>query len=233
MKKTFLSLITIVFVGFQCVKAQSSCSKYYPMIEGSSFQYTMTNKKGKTEGVTDYTITNVSSDGDATTATFAFKFTDEKGKEIFNSDYNISCSGDGIKIDYNSILPSEMMAQYEEMGLEMDVTGTDIEIPNDLSVGETLEDANVSVAMNMSGIKMNITVDQTNRKVEKKESVTTAAGTFDCYLITETTTSKTMGAKQEMNNKMWLAEGVGMVKQESYKKNGNLVSRMELTKYNK
>ncbi len=233
MKKIIIPFLAFLISGFQFINAQDSCSKYYPMVEGSSFQYTMTNKKGKTEGVTDYTITNVSSDGDATTATFEFKFTDEKGKEIFNSDYNISCSGDGIKIDYNSILPSEMMAQYEEMGLEMDVTGTDIEIPNDLNVGETLEDANVSVSMSMSGIKMNISVDQTNRKVEKIESITTPAGTFDCYLITETTTSKTMGAKQEMNNKMWLAEGVGMVKQESYKKNGDLMSRMELTKLSK
>lgn len=233
MKKIHLALLAFSIMTTQFTAAQTTCSKYYPMIEGSSFQYTMTNKKGKTEGVTDYTISRVTSDGDSTTATFDFKFTDEKGKEVLKSDYNISCSDDGIKIDYNSILPSEIMAQYEEMGLEMDVSGTDIEIPNNLNVGQELNDANVSVAMNMSGIKMNITVDQTNRKVEKKEGVTTPAGTFECYLITETNTSKTMGATIETNNKLWLAEGVGMVKQETYKKNGELMNRMELTKFNK
>jgi hypothetical protein len=203
------------------------------MEEGSSFQYTMYDKKGKVEGVTDYTITNVNSEGGTTNATFDMKFTDKKGKQVFNTDYNISCTDGGITIDFESLFPTQMMSQYQEMGIEMDITGTDIQLPNDLNVGKKLEDANVSVAMNMSGINMNITVDQTNRLVEKKESVTTPAGTFDCYVITETTTSKTMGATQEMNNKIWLAEGVGMVKQESYKKNGSLMSSMELTEFSK
>ncbi|MGB5555904.1 MAG: hypothetical protein WBM83_14705 [Flavobacteriaceae bacterium] len=232
MKKiTFLALAFVL--GINNVSAQDSCSKYYPMVEGSSFQYTMTDKKGKIEGVTDYTITDVGAEAGGTAATFDIKFTDEKGKEIFNTEYKINCSDGGIKIDYNSLMPSQMMAQYEEMGLEMDITGTDIEIPNDLNVGEQLQDANVSVAMSMSGIKMNVTVDQTNRKVEKKESITTPAGTFECYLITETNTSKTMGATIETNNKLWLAEGVGMVKQETYKKNGDLMNRMELTKFSR
>ena len=125
-----------------------------------------------------------------------------------------------------------MMQQYSEMGLEMDISGTDIELPNNLSEGQQLNDANVTVAMNMSGMKMNVTVDQTNRKVEKKENVTTAAGTFECYLITENSITKTMGATIEMKSKLWLAEGVGMIKQESYKGNGNLISRSELSAYN-
>lgn len=233
MKKIIISVVVLLCFGFYFANAQESCSKFYPMEEGTSFQYTMYNKKGKTEGVTDYKIKDVTDSGGSTSATFDIKFTDEKGKEVFNTEYKISCSENGIKIDYNSLMPSQMMEQYEEMGLEMDITGTDIKLPNDLSVGTTLDDANVSVSMNMSGIKMNISVDQTNRKVEKIESITTPAGTFECYLITETTKSKTMGATQEMNNKLWLAEGVGMIKQESYKKNGDLMSRMELTKFSK
>ena len=233
MKNTLISFIAILFIGFQFTTAQDSCSKYYQMTDGSSFQYTMTNKKGKTEGVADYTISDVTHDTNTTTATFNLKYTDEKGKELFATSYTISCSGDGIKIDYQSLFPSQMMKQYEDMGLEMDITGTDIQLPNDLSVGKELEDANVTVAMSMSGVKMNISVDQTNRKVEKTESITTPAGTFECYLITETTKSKIMGTTHETTNKLWLAEGVGMVKQETYKKNGNLDASMELTQFSK
>ena len=232
MKKIILTVFLFNFIAFSTI-AQDNCSKYYPMVEGASFQYTMYNKKGKTDGITDYKITNVSNSGGSTSATFDIQFTDDKGKEVFNTNYNITCSEDGIKIDYASLFPSAMLQQYEDMGIEMDISGTDIQLPNDLSVGKELKDANVSVSVSMSGIKMNTTVDMLNRKVEKKESVTTAAGTFDCYLITETSTSKTMGATIETDNKLWLAEGVGMVKQESYKKNGNLMSRMELTKFSK
>ena len=231
MKKIFAPLVILFFIGSQIACAQNNCSKYYPMIEGSSFEYTNTNKKGKTEGITHYTISNVSQKGSSTVATFDLKYIDKKGKEIFDSNYNITCDGNTIKVDYKSLFPSQMMKQYTDMGLEMDITGTDIELPNNLSVGQKLPDANVAIAMSMSGINMNITVDQINRKVEKKESITTPAGTFNCYLIIETNRSKTMGATQEMQSKLWLAEGIGMVKQENYRKNGDLVSRSELTKY--
>ncbi len=232
MRKIILSILLVVLVTLNS-KAQEGCSKYYPMKEGSSFQYTMYNKKGNAEGITDYTISKVSTESGTTAATFDFKFTDKKGKELFNSDYQIICSEDGIKIDYASLFPTQMMQQYKKMGLEMDISGTDIQLPNDLSVGKILEDANLSIAMNMSGITMNISVDQTNRKVEKTERITTPAGTFECYLITETNTSKAMGTTKETLNKLWLAEGVGMIKQETYKKNGNLITRMELTAYSK
>jgi hypothetical protein len=42
-----------------------------------------------------------------------------------------------------------------------------------------------------------------------------------------------MGAKIELNSKLWLAEGVGMIKQETYKKNGDLMSKTELSKFSK
>nr|WP_245795597.1 DUF3108 domain-containing protein [Arenibacter nanhaiticus] len=203
------------------------------MEKGTSFQYTMSNKKGKTEGITDYSITKVENSGGHTTATMSMRFTDEKGKEVFVSDYKMTCTGDGIKLDYNSLVPSQMIQQYTEMGLEMDISGTDIELPNNLSVGQQLTDANVTVKISMTGMNMSIKVDQVNRKVEKKETVTTSAGNFDCYVIAQDNTSETMGVKTSFLSRLWLAEGVGMVKQETYQKNGDLMNLMELTQFNK
>lgn len=222
-----------ILINFALTSAisQSTCSKFYPLDEGSSFQYTMYDKKGKPDGTTDYTISEVSSSGGGTTATMDLKFTDKKGKEIFNTDYSFTCTGEGIKIDYSSILPKAMLEQFKDMQYE--ITGTDIEIPNDLSVGQQLDDANVNMAISMAGMKMDVAVNMINRKVEKKESVTTPAGTFDCYVVYSENESKTMGTTQTFPARMWLAEGVGMVKQESYKKNGDLMSRMALTEYNK
>lgn len=212
---------------------QNSCSKYYPMEEGSTFQYTMYDKKDKVEGVTDYVVSKVENSGGNTTATMELKFTDDKGKNVLESDYNITCTGDGVKIDYQSLFPSQMKKQYEDMGMEMDITGTDIQIPNSLSAGQTLDDANVNVSMDMGAMKMNINVETYDRKVEKEESVTTPAGTFNCYLITEKSKSKVMMSNMETSNKVWISEGVGMIKQETYGKNGKLMSRMELTKFSK
>lgn len=227
-----LILIYSLFLVSSTALSQN-CSKYYPMEEGTSFQYTMTNKKGKTEGITDYSITNVENTGGVTTASMNMKFTDEKGKEIFVSDYKLSCTGDVVKIDYNSLVPAQMMKQYTDMGVEMEISGTDIELPNDLSVGQGLDDANVAMSIKMPGMNMNIKVDQLNRIVEKKESVNTPAGTYECYVITQDNVSETMGVKQTMQSKLWLAEGVGMVKQETYNKKGDLMSKSELTSFKK
>ncbi|ASO03983.1 TapB family protein [Arenibacter algicola] len=227
-----LILIYSLFLVSSTALSQN-CSKYYPMEEGTSFQYTMTNKKGKTEGITDYSITNVENTGGVTTASMNMKFTDEKGKEIFVSDYKLSCTGDVVKIDYNSLVPAQMMKQYTDMGVEMEISGTDIELPNNLSVGQGLDDANVAISIKMTGMNMNIKVDQLNRIVEKKESVTTPAGTYECYVITQDNVSETMGVKQTMQSKLWLAEGVGMVKQETYNKKGDLMSKSELTSFKK
>ncbi|MDO6519479.1 TapB family protein [Zobellia uliginosa] len=232
MKTAFLTTVFCLIVT-TVTFAQDSCSKFYPLEEGSSFEYTNYDKKEKVEGSVHYTITEVRSEGAASVATFDMKYKDKKGKDLFESNYSFSCENGLVTIDYKSLFPSQMMQQYTEMGLEMDISGTDIELPNDLSVGQQLADANVTVAMSMGGINMNVSVDQTNRKVEKRESVTTPAGTFDCYLITENHMTKTMGATIETSTKLWLAEGIGMVRQEAYKKNGSLMSRTELTRFTK
>lgn len=232
MKKTLLLVLIGTLLTISS-KAQDQCSKYYPMSEGSSFEYTNYTRKGKVDGVTNYTISSVTSEGAATKATLDLKMSDKKGKELFTSNYSFICEDNVVKIDYASLFPAQMMQQYSEMDVEMEISGTDIELPNNLIVGEDLADANVTISMNMGGITMKTSVDQTNRKVISEERVTTAAGTFNCIILTETTKSKTMGAKIELNSKLWLAEGVGMIKQETYKKNGDLMSRTELTNFSK
>src|SRR5690606_14664268 len=155
----------------------------------------------------------------------------QKGN-TFSSDYDITCDGNVVRIDFKSLMNEQMLSQMGEM--EMDITGTDMELPNNLSVGQELPDSNVNVKMKMSGVmNMNMDVETINRKVEKQESVTTPAGTFDCYVIYSETRTKMMMSNQTMPSRVWLAEGVGMVKQESYNKNGKLVASSVLTRFSK
>lgn len=229
MKKA-IYLFAFIILGSTYSFAQE-CSKYYPMIEGAKFQYTNYNKKGKSEGVASYEVTNVSTTGNATSATMAINLKDEKGKEIYNTTYNFTCEGDKVIVDYKSLVPSSMFEQYE--GMEMDISGTDLELPNNLSVGQALSDANVTIKVSMGGMNMNTTVDMVNRKVEKKENITTPAGSFECYVIYSENKMKAMMVKQSAPSRIWYAEGVGMIKQESYNKNGKLIGSTVLTKFAK
>lgn len=228
-----LFLLTfLAFIYFQGY-SQINCSKYYPFEEGTSFQYTMYDKKGKPDGTSDYKVTSVLNSGSSTVAEMALNLKDKKGKEIVVSNYNITCTGTGVKIDFQSLMPSQMLEQYKEMDVEVDLTGTDIELPNDLSVDQELAEANVTMNIKMAGMNMKTIVNMMNRKVEKKESLTTPAGTFECYVIYSENETQIMGMKKMFPSRLWLAEGVGMVKQESYQKDGDLISRSELTKFEK
>jgi len=218
------SIFSIVFT-IVCISSgysQNTCSMYYPFEEGTAFQITGYDKKGKTNSVMDYSITDVTGN----TATINTKISDKKGEEITTTDYKITCENNVISIDFKSLMNPDMFAQYKDM--EVDFEGTNIELPDDLSVGKNLKDANMVMTIKMGGLNMNMTMDLVNRKVEGKESITTPAGTFDCYVITYTMEMK-MGMKSTIKNKEWIAEGVGMVKSENYNKNGKLMGYSELT----
>ncbi|MDC6384890.1 hypothetical protein D2V93_15095 [Flagellimonas taeanensis] len=226
MKHYFLLLAALCFTAGTAV-AQSSCSQYYPLVEGTSLQYTNYDKKGKEDGQMEYKVTNVTESGDSVSATMVLEFSDNKGN-TYTSDYGISCDGNVVRIDFKSLMNEQMLSQFGDM--EMDITGTDVELPNDLSVGQALPDSNVNLKMKMGGaVNMNMNVETINRKVEKKESLTTPAGTFDCYVIYSETRTKMMMGNQTQPSRIWLAEGVGMVKQESYNKSGKLTASTLLT----
>ncbi|MGB5646785.1 MAG: hypothetical protein WBM55_06655 [Muriicola sp.] len=230
MRGIILSIV-IAFIAIPPSFGQADCSKYYPMEEGATFQYTNYNAKGKTEGIVDYEVTEVSTKGGTSAATMSIEMKDEKGKEMYTTSYSFSCADNKISIDYQSLLPQNMIDQMGDM--EMEITGSDIELPNELVVGETLPDANVTMTMNMAGMKMKTEVNIMNRKVETKEMVDTPAGSFDCYVIYSDSQTKTMGMNKTFPSKLWLAEGVGMVKQESYNQKGKLISSTVLTALDK
>tara|TARA_R110001632_G_scaffold2161_1_gene9581 strand:+ start:1558 stop:2250 length:693 start_codon:yes stop_codon:yes gene_type:complete len=229
--KTKLLLFLSFLIGTTSFFAQDNCSKFYPMTEGVSMEYTNYNKKGKVENVSSFKVVDVNNNGDTTNATMDINLKDHKGKDIYSTNYNLTCKDNVVTLDYESLLPTEMMQQYGDMDIE--VSGNDIEIPNNLSVGQNLRDANVSMKIGMSGINMNMTVNMVNRKVEKKESITTTAGTYDCFVLYSENKSKMMMANQVYPTRVWLAAGVGMVKQETYKKNGDVMSSTMLTAYSK
>ena len=226
MKSIFTTLITcclFTFFGY----AQSECSKYYPMEEGTTFQYTNYSKKGKIAGILDHAITDNRIEDGNEVVSMNTKMSDKKGDLIMESSHKVTCTGEGISIDFKSMMNPQMMSQFGKFDYE--ITGTNLELPNDLSVGLELPDSSMKMVVNM-GMTMNILVTIKDRKVIGQESVTTPSGTYDCYVLTSTLDMDMM-MKIEGSSKQWIAEGIGMVKQESYDDKGNLTGYSELTKF--
>lgn len=209
------------------VQAQDCESKYFILKEGARLEYAMYSGKDKLEGTQWQEITSVESTSDGLRAEMRVGLKDAKGKDTFESNYGYLCQGNTLKIDFNSLMSGPMQEQFPDA--EAEITGVDVEWPNDLSVGMELPDASMNMKMNMGGINMRIEIEITNRKVEKSETVTTPAGTFDCFVIYSETRSKMIMGERTFPTRAWVAEGVGMVRSESYNKNDKLTDYMVLT----
>lgn len=119
--------------------------------------------------------------------------------------------------------------------MDIKVDADQLDYYANLSVGQNLKDATMLIdvaatgaetAMSMSMLKMVVNI--TNRKVEAKETITITADTFDCYKITYDVEMKTI-VKIQAKAVEWFCPGLGMVKQESYNKNGKLTGSSELS----
>ena len=227
MKTQHILIILAIFIGLPSL-AQSSCSKFYPLFDGASTQLSMYDKKGKLTAIVEHTVDSVTSTAEGDTAIMTQKLIDDKGNLVSSSNYNILCSAGVVSIDFNSLSRPEMMQAFGEA--ETEITGTNIDLPNDLTVGQELPDGGINIAISMSGINMNMQIDIINRKVEGTETITTPAGTFDCFIISSTTEMK-MGTRMTRHSKQWIAEGVGVVKVEDYKKNMKLENTGLLTAF--
>ena len=223
--KSFLVPCIVICFFTSSLFAQSNCSKYYPFSEGTTTELTMYDKKGKVSAVVLHAVKDVSSTGSTDVATMTQVLKDKNGEELTTTEYDITCTGGMVSIDFRSLSQSKML---ESMGdVDYEITGTNLDLPNDLSVGQSLPDAGVNIKMNIGGMNMNMDTDITDRNVIGQETVTTPAGSFECYIITSTTTFK-MGMSK---SKQWIAEGVGVVKTEDYNKKGKLQSTSLLTAF--
>ena len=122
------------------------------------------------------------------------------------------------------------MQAYQNM--EVDVDASDFEMPNlDEAEGTQLKDGSIRIAIGggAPGLTMNISI--TDRKIEKKESYTSPAGTFDCIVLSQKVKTK-MVVNIEGSSKEWYSENVGVVRTESYNKSGKMTGYSLLTALN-
>lgn len=200
------------------------------MEEGINYEITHYDKHDKVASITYNTIKDTKKEGTKQIAIIHTVINDEKGKETLNTDYEIICDGNNVTIDLNSMTSKLMASKLSSSEVEASVTGTNSVFPNNLKIGQSLPDAEMNMDVKTESMNMNFNVHTTNRKVTGEEKVTTPAGTFDCIIITSETESKMMITKKT-TTKMWLAKGIGLVRQEEYNKKGELVAKQILTSF--
>ena len=230
MKKASLVFVTL-FV-FNQVFAQDCSQSFYAMKEGTKIMMTNFSDKGKATSTNESLIKSIKADGANYEATIEATVKNDKGKTLAEGKtFTVKCENGTIKMDISSMMMADFAVQMKSM--EVSISGNGIEIPATLTEGLTLSDGSTEMKMGSNGMTfMTMKFDVKNRKVEKIESITTPAGTFDCFKITYDMEAKIM-FKRSVKVVQWFAKGVGLVKSETYNQKGELEGYTELTKFEK
>lgn len=193
------------------------CKNYYFLQQNKTIEMTIYNKKGEANGKQVYTVSDVTNKGSNSTATVNSELFNSKGKSMAKGHSEIACSGGVMMIDMTMQLPQQQQEQFSKADVKADKIY--IEYPANMKVGDKLKDATLDMTIDNQGMKQSVNMVTSDRVVEGKESVTTTAGTWDCFKITfkSKITIKTMGIGMPFNMEgtEWFASGFGIVKTES------------------
>lgn len=143
------------------------------------------------------------------------------GSHSMNTEYK--CNGGSVFMDMKSMMSNFSMLKNAT------VEASSMQFPIQLSVGENLPNATVSINMKRGNMNTKTIATHTNRKVEKEEKITTPAGVWNCYKVASTieTSMVINGMTRSMPaQKMisWFAPDFGIVQTEMYS-NDKLASR--------
>jgi len=229
-------LITALFI-FTVLHTYCQCDTYFNFQEGAEYEMTHYSANDKISGKSLSQIISVEDNNGVLTATIKGTMLDKKGEESTSLTYEYICENGVLKIDMGKFIPKESFGNDSD--IEFDMKGDYLEIPENLEVGQELKDGQIEGKIimedNPAMANMTMAIRIFNRKVVSKEDITTPAGTFSCYKISYDmeSTTKVMGmnTKVKLGGIEYVTKGVGVIKTESYNKNGKLSGYSILSAY--
>jgi len=234
--KLFISSVFIL-ASVSFASAQD-CQNFWYLTNDAQAEVTVYDANGNENGKQEWKIDDVKRDGTGWMATIKTKFTDKKGRDGSKTKGIYRCDAAVLRADILMSLPQDQMQAYKNMNVKANEGY--IDYPVNLSPGQSLSDANYKMETYNNGtLAATITFKESNRKVGSKESVTTSAGTWNAFKITYDSQFKTeignTGRAIPMNFKVteWFAPGFGVVKSETYARNGKLLGSTQLTSLKK
>lgn len=254
MKRIFAILISIVCLSI-CYETNAQNDVYLVSDpQTARWSYIETDSKGKQVLTAYYSIDSIEGNGvngsirmsleevpvaspKDTTKSFIF-YIFKDGEFIVDVraglEYNIfegnldSLIRNTIKDKYADLSEENKKEIIKETKNEFIKTSGEIRgIPRYPKVGK-LPDYEFHCKVSIMGIK----VRGEERKIVGTERIQTKAGAFDCFILEETISTKSMMMKDVEKIKSWYSYGIGMVKEITYDKNGKLISTMILNEVN-
>jgi hypothetical protein len=225
MKNLFLFLIFAISI--QNLAAQEDCSVFFPFEKGKQLVYNHYDGDGNLVNTSEVSVLMIRDAPDSSIeAEISSVVRDNEGVEDFTGEYVISCKEGALNMDITSTLSPAMIKPFQ--GMELTLKGDYVSLPNELEVGQNLPSAITNVSAGKDGVQVvSMDIRVTRREVEGKNEITTPAGTFSSYKVTQTTSVEMMITKS-FDITEYYAVGVGLVRSETRNRGGELVGYMEL-----
>ncbi|NER15875.1 TapB family protein [Spongiivirga citrea] len=225
------SIIVICFLLVLSIGEAQECKSAIFFKEGSVLTYTDYNKKGRAKNTNSHETTKVIFVDGGIVAEFKTTLYDLKGKEQFSSNYGAGCKNGLFTVDMLRFFDMGKLSEHNDDDIELKIDGSVISFPVEMNAGDELEDGDITIKVNKNDFTLvTMTFDVFNRKVHENEEITTAAGTFDCQVVTFDFESKFGILKIRGSGKEWYLDDKAVVRSESYNKKGKLIGYHELTK---
>lgn len=236
-KISVMIAFAILMMGTSSKILSQSCGSFVSLTNGTSWEMTNYNSKGVVEGTSVSQVTKSVTADEGTVATVQTTSKDAKGTSQGTVAAAFKCVGGTTYIEMRNFIPAQSFAEMKNMSIKTD--GTWIEFPQTLTSGITLKASSGTMTLyNGSTLFATVKIDISNRKVVGTESVTTTAGTFTCFKITQdiTVTTTAMGMTMPATTTKsvdYLSAGTGIVKSEAYDKDNKISGYSLLTKITK
>ena len=189
--------------------------------------------KGKENGKLTYYISEINKTNAELIASFAKEEKNQSGVILSKVPGKYKCSNGSLFIDAAVAIPKEQMAPYKDMAVQ---SGEGfVEYPYKFISGQTFKDTSFTMqVLNNGSFFTNLTLDQTNRKVAARETLTGQTGTWECLKITydgkfTTNNGSTPATTFNFKSAEWFAPGFGIVKSETYSSTNTLISSFAIT----
>ncbi len=210
------------------------CNQFLLLQKDKTVEMTIYDKNGQQNGKKVYAIKDVSNSGGTVTGTINAELFDKNSNSKARTTSTIQCSGGEFRMDMKMMLPQQQSEKYGDA--EVNAKSSFISYPSNMKVGDTPPDGTFTMDLSHNsgpggpgappggppgppGFKQSLTMTISDRKVIAQESVTTTAGTWNCFKITSHCKIgvKTGPFSIPMNFDVteWYAVGFGIIKSES------------------
>lgn len=181
---------------------------------GSKLHYQRTEvESGKVVWNHVLEVKSIESSAEGKVAKCTSTFTRKNGKKVFAPvDYEARIDASGnVTTDISGTMKAVLAGFFPNADIEAEACWSTL--PATLTPGDVLPDAH----SRMSAIGQKMTIDITERKVLRFETLTTPAGTFDCVVVTEKKKERYGIIKRDTVSETWYSRSVGMVRHDTWK----------------